>query len=102
MLPNPLLWVPMFCNSMSFALDTSVRHRVEGTVNPLAYTIVFELGEKIEGNRLLGFWNCLQKFAHHNEAIPQGKSESEDGRTIRVLVHVKRRIGSPKASHPAE
>lgn len=96
----PLMWVPDVSDSMSRALGTACSYEVRSTVNPLMYRIVFSFGERQSGKQMLLLWNVVQQYAAKNDAAPQGKVESEDGRRLAVDIVVKRRLGPPRNEQP--
>lgn len=85
---------------MEGALGTSVSFEVNKTVNPLVYTVKFTFGEPVSGKRMMLVWNLYQQYAAKNDAVPQGKVESE-GTSLTTRVIIKRRLGLPRNEHPA-
>lgn len=98
-LPPPLAWVPSVAASLSRALGCGVTAEVRPTINPLVYTLRFKFGESQPGRRMLLLWNLVQMYAWKNDAVPQGKIETE-GSVLTIRMGTKRRLGQPKNLTP--
>lgn len=84
---------------MQRALGCSVSAQVKNTVNPLVYQVKFIFGEPQPGKRMLMLWNLVQRYAWKNDAVPEGKLETE-GFFLTVRMGMKRRLGLPKDKDP--
>jgi len=98
-LPPPLAWLPGFANSLSGAIDTPLQIECTQSVNPLVYIVKFRFGENVTGKRMMLVWNLYQQYAAKNDAVPQGKVESE-GKTLTTSIIIKRKRGLPRNEHP--